>query len=97
MSLTPLSQYCIKKSRELDEVLYLVKFISRDSGKIVYEFFHHSFAGNRIVIAGGNAGMPYPDEFEGDERGFCFPGYHGRHWRVSEVKEIPLSQNGCKS
>jgi hypothetical protein len=93
LSLSPLSQYCIRKARELGEALYLVKFTSRETGEIVYEFFHHSLPGARIVLIGGNAGMSHPSKFEGDKRGFEFPGYFYERWKVSEIKEISLHEN----
>lgn len=82
-----ISQYSISKAIRNQEPYYVLKFEHRKTQEARYEFVNHSFAGDRIVLCGGNAGMARPSQFQGDPRGFVFQ-FIDRNWKFVDCNKV---------
>lgn len=85
--LSHISQYAVRTSVIRGEDLYILTFENRHTGEIRYEFLDHSFKVDRMVLCGGNAGMSYPSEFQGNIKGVSFE-FIEQEWKCTCCKPV---------
>lgn len=84
MSLSVYSKASILKAVKYGDRLYFCKLQSRLTDEFRYEVLAHSLWCDRVVLCGGNPGMSYSSQFEGNPRGVYF-WIDGKSWSVKDV------------